>query len=97
MGSAQTGQVYEIECPLHREEPMLVRERAEGLEVSIRFDGSGGHLDLLPRFMGDRCEFVPRTADLERAGETDLWTTGCPLHPGNTDVHACFIAESHRP
>lgn len=91
MGSQHPAREYLIECPLHRAEPLLVRDNPDGLEVSIRFDADGGRLDLLPRFMGDRCEFVPRTADYARAGDTDLWTTDCPLTPQHTEVHACYL------
>lgn len=97
MGSTATTHDYIIECPLAGEGSKLVRDRPEGLDVSVRFEEGGDHVELLPRFLGDHCEFVPRAADY--AGdlrETVFCSTACPMHPGAEDVHACFLTRGGR-
>lgn len=94
MGEMTATRTVSIECPLMAGAPgQVVRERSGNAEVSIRFEDTDVVPGMLPRFLGDRCQFVPSARAMAEAGVGDLeyWTTRCPLHPDNPETNACFL------
>lgn len=82
-----------IECPLHPEEgPKLARARGDGFEVSVRCAEDPADCQVLvPRFLGDRCQFVATAADFAGGDDVELWTTDCPLNPETAETAACYL------
>jgi len=95
MRETSTARTVCIECPLGDGDVVaLVRERSGEVDVSLRFEDDVESVpSMLPRFLGDRCQFVPSATTSRTPGGDDLefWTTTCPLHPDNTETTACFL------
>lgn len=85
-------ETFAIGCPLQPDHaPSMVRTDSGNLDVSVRFEEGEDVPNLIPRFLGDCCQFVPPANGVEKdALEVDLWTTSCPLNPG-VDAAACFL------
>lgn len=83
---------FAIGCPLQPDQaPSMVRTNSGSLDVSLRLDDDTDVPNLLPRFLGDRCQFVPPASGARReAADLALWTTSCPLNP-RIEASACFL------
>jgi len=89
-------QTFAIECPLRPDHtPVLVREQDGEFALSLRYEDDPEVPSLVPRFMGDRCEFVAPSGNAgARIRDVELCTTDCPLHPASGDARACFLQSS---
>lgn len=85
-------ETFAIECPRQPDQsPSMVRADQDAIEVSLRFDDDTSVANLLPRFLGDCCQFVPpANGSGQQGADFDLWTTECPLNPGSEES-ACFV------
>lgn len=85
-------ETFAIECPLQPDQaPSMVRTDSGTLDVSIRFEDDMDVPNLIPRFLGDCCQFVPPGKGTgTEAADVDFWTTACPRNP-EVDASACFL------